>query len=69
MKFKNGGGFRNLKNKLSLIISIYNKYDFLYLVLKSIENQTFKNFEVIIAEDCKKRTFRKIKRMEKRIFF
>ena len=43
----------NLKNKfqreISLIISAYNQYDYLYLVLKSIENQTFKNFEVIIV--------------------
>lgn len=39
---------------ISLIISVYNRYDFLYLVLKSIEKQSFKNFEVIIAEDCEK---------------
>lgn len=42
---------------ISLIISIYNRYDFLYLVLKSIESQRFKNFEVIIAEDCQKSEF------------
>ena len=40
--------------KLSVIISTYNKYEYLYCVLKSIENQTFKDFEVIIAEDCEK---------------
>lgn len=39
---------------ISLIVSTYNKYDYLYVVLKSIEKQTFKNFEVIIAEDCEK---------------
>ncbi|WP_027128203.1 glycosyltransferase [Fusobacterium perfoetens] len=39
---------------ISLIISTYDKYDFLYIVLKSIEKQTFKDFEVIIAEDCEK---------------
>lgn len=39
---------------ISVIISVYNRYDFLYLVLKSIENQSFKDFEVIIAEDCEK---------------
>lgn len=39
---------------ISLIISVYNRYDFLYIVLKSIEKQTFKDFEVIIAEDCEK---------------
>lgn len=46
-----------ITNKISLIISIYDRYDFLYLVLKSIENQRFKNFEVIIAEDCQKKEF------------
>lgn len=40
--------------ELSIIISTYNKYDFLYIVLKSIAKQTLKNFEVIIAEDCEK---------------
>lgn len=44
-----------MNEKISLIISIYNRYDFLYLVLKSIESQRFKNFEVIIAEDCEKK--------------
>lgn len=39
---------------ISLIISIYDKYDYLYIVLKSIEKQVFKNFEVVIAEDCEK---------------
>ena len=37
--------------KISLIIAVYNRIDFLELVLKSVENQIFKNFEVIIAED------------------
>lgn len=40
--------------EISLIITVYDKYDYLYCVLKSIENQTFKNFEVVIAEDCEK---------------
>lgn len=39
----------------SLIVTIYDKYDYLYCVLKSLEHQTFKNFEVIIAEDCEKK--------------
>lgn len=55
------------ENKISLIISIYDKYDFLYLVLKSIENQTFKNFEVILAEDCeKKELLKKLKEWRKK---
>ena len=52
---------------ISLIISVYNRYDFLYLVLKSIEKQSFKNFEVIIAEDCEK--IEMIKKWEKEFSF
>lgn len=36
---------------VSLIISVYKNIDFLELVLKSLDYQTLKNFEVIIAED------------------
>lgn len=36
---------------LSLIISFYNRIDYLKLVFAGLEIQTFKNFEVIIADD------------------
>jgi glycosyltransferase involved in cell wall biosynthesis len=36
---------------ISLIISFYKRLDFLELILQSIEKQSYKNFEVIIAED------------------
>ncbi|OQY10629.1 MAG: hypothetical protein B6I28_00710 [Fusobacteriia bacterium 4572_132] len=36
---------------ISLIISVYKKADYLNLVLKSILKQTYKNFEIIVAED------------------
>ncbi|MEQ8358375.1 MAG: glycosyltransferase [Cytophagales bacterium] len=36
---------------VSLIIAVYKRLDFLSLVFQSIESQSFKNFEVIIAED------------------
>jgi GT2 family glycosyltransferase len=36
---------------LSLIIAVYKRLDFLSLVLQSLEKQTDKAFEVIIAED------------------
>jgi len=35
----------------SLIISVYNKPDYLKLVLAGLERQTFRNFEIIIADD------------------
>lgn len=41
--------------KISLIVTIYDKYDYLYCVLKFLRRQTFKNFEIIIAEDCQKK--------------
>ena len=36
---------------VSVIISIYNKIDYLRLVLAGFENQSYKNFELIIADD------------------
>lgn len=40
-----------MKNKVSLIIAVYKRVDFLELIFKSLENQTFRDFQVIIAED------------------
>lgn len=39
---------------ISIVIVVYDKYDYLECVLKSLEKQSYKKFEVIIAEDCKK---------------
>lgn len=39
---------------VSLIISFYNRIDFLKLVFAGLQRQTFKNFEVIIADDGSK---------------
>lgn len=36
---------------VSLIISFYNKIDYLRRILAALERQTFKDFEVIIADD------------------
>lgn len=41
--------------KISVIISVYDKYEYLYCVLKSLAKQTEKQFEVVIAEDCEKK--------------
>lgn len=40
--------------KITVIISVYDKYDYLECVLNSLEKQSYKEFEVIIAEDCEK---------------
>lgn len=37
---------------ISLIISVYKNLDFLELIFQSLDSQTYKNFEVIVAEDC-----------------
>jgi glycosyltransferase involved in cell wall biosynthesis len=39
---------------VSLIVSIYNKIDFLKLVWASIESQSFRNFEIVVADDGSK---------------
>ena len=37
--------------EISLIIPVYNVEKYLTRALKSVEEQTFKNFEVIIVDD------------------
>ncbi|MCW8996848.1 MAG: glycosyltransferase, partial [Psychromonas sp.] len=39
------------KYKASLIIAVYKRVDILELIFKSLEEQTFRNFEIIVAED------------------
>lgn len=41
----------NNSTKVSVIISYYKRQDFLTLILIALNQQTYKNFEVIIAED------------------
>ncbi|MCD8176439.1 MAG: glycosyltransferase [Tannerellaceae bacterium] len=40
-----------LKNRISIIVSIYNNLDNLELILLALEKQTVKCFEVIVSED------------------
>lgn len=37
--------------KVSLIVAVYLDVEAVYLIFKSLKNQTYKNFEVIVAED------------------
>lgn len=56
--------------KCSLIISFYNRIDFLILVLSGIEVQTFNDFEVIIADDgSREEIVEEIKSMSKNYYF
>lgn len=43
--------------KASIIISVYNRFDFLQLVLAGLEIQTEPDFEVIISDDGSKEAF------------
>jgi glycosyltransferase involved in cell wall biosynthesis len=43
--------------KTSIIISFYNKIDFLKLVLAGFERQSFNDFEILIADDGSKREY------------
>ncbi|NJK94469.1 MAG: glycosyltransferase [Bacteroidales bacterium] len=40
-----------MDQKISLIISFYNRIDYLKLLFASLKRQTFRDFEVIIADD------------------
>ena len=59
-----------MDEKISLIISVYKNYDYLEIVLKSLEKQTYKIFEVIIAEDASElEMIERIKKWKKEYFF
>ena len=55
------------KNFISILITNYNKEKFLKKSLKSISNQTFKNYEVILYDDCSLDNSLKIIRKFKKI--
>ena len=44
----------NYKNRISVLISNYNKGVFLEQTLKMLEKQNYKNFEVILFDDASK---------------
>ena len=40
-----------MSNLISVVIPTYNRFDYLLNALKSVENQTYKNYEIIIIND------------------
>ncbi|MFI8378748.1 glycosyltransferase family 2 protein [Leeuwenhoekiella sp. NPDC079379] len=44
-------GLKNNKNKVSIIIATYNRDEYIIDTLRSIQNQTFENWECIIIDD------------------
>ena len=46
----------------SVVIPTYNQANFLKKALKSLEDQLFKNFEIIVIDNCSKdKTFKIVK--------
>jgi glycosyltransferase involved in cell wall biosynthesis len=43
---------RNNSNKLSVIVAVYNYEKYIEECLRSILNQTYKNIEIILCDDC-----------------
>jgi len=46
--------------KITLIISVYNRADFLDIVLSSVLRQSYKHFDVIVAEDGNNREIKEV---------
>ena len=40
-----------IKGKVSVIIPSYNRFHYLMNAIKSVENQTYKNIEIIVVND------------------
>ncbi len=51
-KPQNSVDFENISPKISVIMPVYNTKDWVWSAIESILNQTFKNFEFIIIDDC-----------------
>ena len=47
-----GGNMKKIKENISIIIPIYNGEKYVQSICKQLDNQTYKNFEVIFVDDC-----------------
>ena len=50
--FNSNEEYLNSEDLVSVIIPTYNRYDHLLEAIKSVQNQTYKNFEIIVVNDC-----------------
>lgn len=59
-----------IQNNISVIISTYNSPAWLQKVLWGYNTQTYRNFEMVIADDgSREETFRLIEEMQKEVFY
>ena len=49
-----------MKDKLSVIVPVYNVEKYLNKCLESLINQTYKNLEIVVVEDCSKDNSKKL---------
>ena len=47
-------GEKNMNEKISVIVAVYNTEKYLKKCIESLLSQSYKNMEIIIVEDCSK---------------
>ena len=61
-----------INKKVSVLMTVYNTSKFLKRAINSVINQTYKNFELIVVDDCStdnSKKYRKIKNNKIKNFF
>ncbi len=56
-----------MNKKISVIVAVYNTEKYLDRCIESLLNQTYKNMELVIVEDCSTDSSRKLLKKYKEI--